>query len=90
MFSIHIKLRTPLDKVNSQINRTILVAVDGSLHSLKALNYAIQMFDTLTGTKILVLNVIEWANNIEDSIDRACHENGGERQKDVKWHSNER
>lgn len=58
-----------LDKVNSQINRTILVAVDGSLHSLKALSYAIQMFDTLTGTKILVLNVIEWANNIEDSID---------------------
>jgi urea-proton symporter len=36
---------------------------------LRALNYSIQIFDTTPGTKILVLNVIEWANDVEDSID---------------------
>jgi urea-proton symporter len=35
---------------------------------LSALNHAIQIFDTTPGTKILVLNVIEWANDVEDSI----------------------
>lgn len=39
------------------------------MNSLRALNHAIRMFDTTSGTKILVLNVIEWANDVEDSID---------------------
>ena len=62
--------RSSLEKTSpSPLNMTVLVAVDGSLHSLRALNHAIQIFDTTPGTKILVLNVIEWANDVEDSID---------------------
>jgi nucleotide-binding universal stress UspA family protein len=58
-----------LSKTETQSHRTVLVPVDGSLHSLKALNYASQMVGSFTGTRILVLNVIEWANDAEDSID---------------------
>jgi len=53
----------------SSFDRIILVAVDGSLNSLRALNHAIQMYDKISGIKILVLNVIEWTNDAEDSID---------------------
>jgi SSS family transporter len=58
-----------LTEMKSLPNKTILVAIDGSLQSLRALNYAIQIFESTPKVKILVLNVIEWANESEDSVD---------------------
>ncbi len=49
--------------------KKILVAVDGSIPSLRALNYASHMFDDPARTKIYILNVIEWTDEDEESVD---------------------
>lgn len=45
--------------------RKILVAIDGSKESLRALTYASYLFDEDTPAKIFLLNVIEWTNDEE-------------------------
>jgi nucleotide-binding universal stress UspA family protein len=49
--------------------KKILVAVDGSLSSLRALNYASQIFDDPGRAKIYILNVVEWTDEDEESVD---------------------
>ncbi len=49
--------------------KKILVAVDGSIPSLRALNYASHLFDEPARAKIYVLNVIEWTDEDEESVD---------------------
>jgi SSS family transporter len=49
--------------------KKILVAVDGSISSLRALNYANQLFDEPVRAKIYILNVIEWTDEDEESVD---------------------
>lgn len=50
-------------------SKRILVLVDGSIHSLKALNGAAGLFDNEFQTKIFALNVIEWTDEEEESLD---------------------
>jgi urea-proton symporter len=47
--------------------KRILVAVDGSVASLRALNYASSLFEGRA--RIYILNVIEWTHEDEESID---------------------
>ena len=49
--------------------KKILVAVDGSISSLRALNHANQLFDDPARAKIYILNVIEWTDEDEESVD---------------------
>lgn len=49
--------------------KKILVAVDGSIASLRALNYASQIFDDPGRARIYILNVIEWTDEDEESVD---------------------
>jgi urea-proton symporter len=49
--------------------KKILVAVDGSISSLRALNYASQLFHEVARTKIYIVNVIEWTDEDEESVD---------------------
>jgi len=49
--------------------KKVLVAVDGSIASLRALNYASQIFDDPSRAKIYILNVIEWTDEDEESVD---------------------
>jgi urea-proton symporter len=58
---------TPIkDSVNL---KKILVAVDGSVQSLRALTYASQAFDERVTAKIYILNVIAWMDEDEESLD---------------------
>jgi nucleotide-binding universal stress UspA family protein len=50
-------------------SKRILVPVDGSRHLLKALNCAAGLFDNEFQTKIFALNVIEWTDEEEESLD---------------------
>jgi nucleotide-binding universal stress UspA family protein len=49
--------------------RRILVAIDGSKESLQALTYASYLFDESTPTRIFLLNVIEWTDENDGSLD---------------------
>jgi SSS family transporter len=49
--------------------KKILVAVDGSVQSLRALTYASQAFDERVTAKIYILNVIAWMDEDEESLD---------------------
>jgi nucleotide-binding universal stress UspA family protein len=49
--------------------KRILVAVDGSVASLRAINYASSLFEDSARARIYILNVIEWTNEDEESID---------------------
>ena len=44
-------------------DKRILVPVDGSLQSLKALNGAVSLFNDAARTRIFALNVIEWTDD---------------------------
>jgi hypothetical protein len=44
-------------------DKRILVPVDGSLQSLKALNGAVSFFNDAARTRIFALNVIEWTDD---------------------------
>ncbi|MEO9363414.1 MAG: sodium/solute symporter [Nitrososphaera sp.] len=46
--------------------RKILVAIDGSKESLRALTYASYLFDESTPARIFLLNVIEWTDEGEE------------------------
>lgn len=50
-------------------SRRILVPIDGSIQSLKALNAATDLFGNALHSKIFVLNVIEWTDEQEESWD---------------------
>jgi urea-proton symporter len=47
-------------------SRKILVAVDGSKESLRALSYASYLFEETSPARIFLLNVIEWSDENED------------------------
>lgn len=77
--TISLASRSELSSSNAEMNivskfnnlqgdiKRILVAVDGSLASLRALNYASSLFEGRA--RIYILNVIEWTNEDEESID---------------------
>jgi urea-proton symporter len=55
---------------SSIYQKSILVPVDGSQQSLRALNYAASIYATSHDrTMIYILNVIEWADKDEESMD---------------------
>jgi SSS family transporter len=55
---------------SSTYQKRILVPVDGSQQSLRALNYAASIYSTSNDrTMIYILNVIEWADEDEESMD---------------------
>jgi SSS family transporter len=50
--------------------KRILVPVDGSQHSLRALNYAASIYASSSDKAVIyILNVIEWADEDEESMD---------------------
>jgi nucleotide-binding universal stress UspA family protein len=53
---------------NHQI-RKLLVAIDGSKESLRALNYASYLFGETIPARIILLNVIEWTDENDESLD---------------------
>ncbi|HKU50333.1 MAG TPA: sodium/solute symporter [Nitrososphaera sp.] len=56
-------------------SRRILVAMDGSKESLRALNYANYLFDEASGARIFLLHVIEWSDESEEGqVDRKLAE----------------
>ena len=57
------------DKSYFENAKRILVPIDGSLQSLKALNDAVGLFNDAAKTRIFALNVIEWTNDEEESLD---------------------
>jgi nucleotide-binding universal stress UspA family protein len=64
------------DHIHNEEFKKVLVAIDGSIQSLRALNYANNIFSGVCvcgakyyRAKIFVLNVIEWADDEEDYID---------------------
>jgi len=79
--AISLDSRTDLSSDNADMNlvskfqdiqgeiKRILVAVDGSVASLRALNYASSMINDSTRARIYILNVIEWTDEDEESID---------------------
>jgi urea-proton symporter len=54
---------------NYEHSKKILVPIDGSIQSLKALNCASKLFNELSEIKIYILNVIEWTDDQEESVD---------------------
>lgn len=59
------------DSSELEYQKKILVPLDGSQQSLRALNYAANLYDSTHRAKarIYILNVIEWADESEESID---------------------
>ncbi|MGI0060842.1 MAG: sodium:solute symporter family transporter [Nitrosotalea sp.] len=51
---------------NEENIRKILVSIDGSEYSIRALNFAMQLYDRNSSTKIYALNVIEWVDGGEE------------------------
>lgn len=49
--------------------RKLLVAIDGSNESLRALNYASYLFSETIPARIILLNVIEWTDENDESLD---------------------
>jgi SSS family transporter len=49
--------------------KRILVPIDGSLQSLKALNGAVSLFNDAARTRIFALNVIEWTDEEDEFLD---------------------
>jgi len=64
------QLQRPDTPIKDSVNlKKILVAVDGSVQSLRALTYASQAFDERVTAKIYILNVIAWMDEDEESLD---------------------
>ena len=51
------------NQLHFENDKRILVPVDGSLQSLKALNGAVSLFNDAARTRIFALNVIEWTDD---------------------------
>jgi nucleotide-binding universal stress UspA family protein len=52
-----------------EVSRKILVPIDGSIQSIKALNAATELFGRTLHTRIFALNVIEWTDEQDESWD---------------------
>jgi urea-proton symporter len=52
-----------------EVSRKILVPIDGSIQSIKALNAATELFGKMLHTRIFALNVIEWTDEQDESWD---------------------
>ena len=52
-----------------EVSRKILVPIDGSIQSIKALNAATELFGKTLHTRIFALNVIEWTDEQDESWD---------------------
>jgi len=50
-------------------SKKILVAVDGSVASLRALSYANTLFTSGSRSKIYVMHVMEWSDEEDESVD---------------------
>ena len=56
----------------SQQQKRVLVTVDGSQQSLRALDYAVSIYSSIMfhdKVMIIILNVIEWADIVGESMD---------------------
>jgi hypothetical protein len=52
-------------------SRKILVAVGGSLASLRALSYANSLFTSHSRAKIFLMHVMEWSDEEDETVDEA-------------------
>jgi nucleotide-binding universal stress UspA family protein len=64
----HIERPRPAEISQEVISKRILVALDGSAYSIRALEHANRLFDEV-GAMIYVIHVIEWTDDDEDSFD---------------------
>jgi urea-proton symporter len=64
----HIERPRPAEISQEIISKRILVALDGSAYSIRALEHANHLFDEV-GAMIYVIHVIEWTDDDEDSFD---------------------
>jgi SSS family transporter len=65
----HVAPDTEDEVYDQYLTRKVLVAIDGSKDSLRALTYASYLFDESTRAKIFLLNVIEWTDESDGSLD---------------------
>lgn len=64
-------LRNAYEEHGITQSKKILVAVDGSLASLRALSYASTLFTSDSRSKIYMMHVMEWSDEEDESIDEA-------------------
>ncbi len=64
-------LRNAYEEHGITQSKKILVAVDGSLASLRALSYASTLFTSDSRTKIYMMHVMEWSDEEDESVDEA-------------------
>lgn len=62
-------LRNPNDENGIAQSKKILVAVDGSLASLRALSYANTLFTPNSKPKIYMMHVMEWTDEEDETVD---------------------
>ncbi|MGI0043491.1 MAG: sodium:solute symporter family transporter, partial [Nitrososphaeraceae archaeon] len=62
-------LRNPNDENVIAQSKKVLVAVDGSLASLRALSYANTLFTSNSKPKIYMMHVMEWTDEEDETID---------------------
>jgi SSS family transporter len=69
--SIQINSKYKRDQIaqSFEVSRKILVPIDGSIQSIKALNAATELFGKTLHTRIFALNVIEWTDEQDESWD---------------------
>jgi nucleotide-binding universal stress UspA family protein len=64
-------LRNAYEEHGITQSKKILVAVDGSLASLRAFSYASTLFTSDSRSKIYMMHVMEWSDEEDESIDEA-------------------
>jgi urea-proton symporter len=64
-------LRNAYEEHGITQSKKILVAVDGSLASLRALSYASTLFTSDSRSKIYIMHVMEWSDEEDESVDEA-------------------
>lgn len=64
-------LRNASEEHDIMQSKKILVAVDGSLASLRALSYASTLFTSDSRSKIYIMHVMEWSDEEDESVDGA-------------------
>jgi nucleotide-binding universal stress UspA family protein len=62
-------LSNPNDENGIAQSKKVLVAVDGSLASLRALSYANTLFTSNSKPKIYMMHVMEWTDEEDESVD---------------------
>jgi hypothetical protein len=62
-------IRNPNDENGIAESKKVLIAVDGSLASLRALSYANTLFTSNSKPKIYMMHVMEWTDEEDETVD---------------------